>query len=86
MPRATLTTKGQITIPKVVRERLNVDAGDGVLFRELSDGTIVIEAETADLMSLGGSLKSRVKGVSVEDMNDAAVQGALSRYKRSRKK
>lgn len=74
MPRsatATVTSKGQITLPKLVRIKLGVRTGDRVAFREQADGSVVVEAETGDLLSLRGSVKTRVRGVSVEAMNDA---------------
>ncbi|MGI8619006.1 MAG: AbrB/MazE/SpoVT family DNA-binding domain-containing protein [Gemmatimonadaceae bacterium] len=71
MPRAKLTSKGQITVPKPVREALGIHPGDRVNFRVREDGTITVEAETVDLRSLRGVLRPRVRGVSIEDMNDA---------------
>jgi AbrB family looped-hinge helix DNA binding protein len=71
MPAATVTSKGQVTIPKEIRDRLRVRPGDRVTFRERPDGTIVVEAQTVDLLSLVGTLKPRRRGVSVEDMNEA---------------
>jgi antitoxin PrlF len=70
MPTAKLTSKGQITIPKEVREALGLQTGDRLAFRLREDGTVQVEAETVDLMSLRGAVRSRVKGVSVEAMNE----------------
>jgi antitoxin PrlF len=78
VPSATLTSKGQITLPKAIRTRLGVKPGDRVAFREHSDGTIVVEAETVDLMQLRGSIRPPVKGVTVEAMK-AAVRRAATR-------
>lgn len=71
MPTATVTTKGQITLPKEVREALGVEAGDRVAFRIQEDGRFVVEAETVDLMSLRGSVASKRRGVSIDDMSSA---------------
>ena len=57
MAVATVTSKGQITLPKEIRERLGVRAGDRVRFRETADGSVVVEPETGDLMELFGVLK-----------------------------
>lgn len=76
MPKATVTYKGQITLPKAVREQLGVQAGDRVSFREIDGGVIVVEADTFDLMQLRGSIKARRKGVSVEDMDQAILAAA----------
>jgi len=71
MPRAKLTSKGQITIPKPVRDALGINPGDRVNFRVREDGTITVEAETVDLRSLRGVLRPGVRGVSIDDMNAA---------------
>jgi AbrB family looped-hinge helix DNA binding protein len=71
MPSTTLTSKGQVTIPKAVREELGLREGDRVAFRVQEDGTVVVEPETVDVLSLAGVLKPRRKGVSIEDMNEA---------------
>ena len=42
MPRATITSKGQTTLPKEVRTRLGVDAGDQVEYRIAADGTVTV--------------------------------------------
>lgn len=68
MPKATVTYKGQITLPKAVREQLGVRPGDRVSFRATEDGSIVVEADTVDLAALRGAVKSRRKGVTIEDM------------------
>ena len=80
---AKVTSKGQITVPKTVRERLNVGPGDYLVFREEANGTIVVEAATSDIMALAGSVPSKVRGVSLDAMHDAVQQGAAARAKRS---
>ena len=76
MPSATVTTKGQITLPKPIRDRLRLKAGDRVAFREREDGSIVVEAETIDLRELRGSIQTRVRGVTPGDMAAAIRKGA----------
>jgi AbrB family looped-hinge helix DNA binding protein len=56
MPDATLTAKGQTTIPKEIREQLGLEAGDKLTFTTLSDGTVVMRAKTRSLLDLAGSL------------------------------
>lgn len=79
MSAATITSKGQITLPKPIRDRLRVKAGDRVAFREREDGSIVVEAETIDLLELRGSIQPRVRGVSVADMSAAIRRSAAKR-------
>jgi len=71
MPSATLTSKGQITIPKVVRDELGLRVGDRVAFRVLEDGRVIVEPETIDLRDLRGILRPRRTGVTLADMDDA---------------
>ena len=71
MPSATITSKGQITIPKAVRDELGLREGDRVAFRVASDGRVVVEPETIDLLDLEGILKPRRKGVTLADMDEA---------------
>jgi antitoxin PrlF len=79
MPSASVTSKGQITLPKEIRDQLGVKTGDRVAFRQGDDGTIVVEAETTDLLTLKGAIRSRVRGVTVEDMKDAVRKQAAKR-------
>lgn len=79
MSSAKVTTQGQITLPKAVREALGVSAGDRVAFRIRDDGTVLVEAETVDLLGLCGSITSEVRGVTVDDMDDAIRSRAGAR-------
>jgi AbrB family looped-hinge helix DNA binding protein len=70
MPASTLTRKGQLTVPKTIRERLGLHEGDRVEFRVTGEGQVVVEAATVDLRDLRGVLKRRGRTVSVEEMED----------------
>lgn len=74
MATATMTSKGQITIPKVVRERLGLDTGDQIEFVETGDGVFTIVAATRDVRELKGIIPRPAKAVSIEDMNRAAAR------------
>jgi antitoxin PrlF len=78
MAAATLTSKGQITIPQEVRRRLNLDAGDRVEFVELPDGDFLIRPAVQDVRMLKGMLRRPAKPVSLEDMR-AAVRARGAR-------
>ncbi len=56
MDDSTVTSKGQVTIPKQVRERLGVKAGDRVTFTVLPDGVVLMRAKVGSIMELGGVL------------------------------
>jgi AbrB family looped-hinge helix DNA binding protein len=74
---ATVTSKGQITIPVQVRTALGVDAGDRIEFVEVGNGEFNIVAATRSVKELNGILyrKGR-KPVSLEEMNAAIAEGA----------
>ena len=79
MPTAVVTTKGQITIPKPVREGLGVETGDRVEFVELEKGVYTVVAATRDIRDLKGMIPKPAKPVSVEDMTRAARRHATRR-------
>jgi AbrB family looped-hinge helix DNA binding protein len=78
MPSSTITSKGQITLPKVVRDSLGLQVGDRVAFLVRADGIVELRPETVDLNELYGVLKSRRK-VSIEKMNEDIAAAAASR-------
>lgn len=79
MSESRITSKGQVTLPKAVREVLGVEKGDRVAFRIGEDGVVTVEAKTGDLLDLEGILKPRRKGVTLEDMDRAIRDGAAGR-------
>ena len=77
MPTATLTSKGQITLPKKVREQLRVQTGDAVDFVIGADGEIRVRAGSVDVSELRGLLhRPGRRPVSVEQMNKAIRKAA----------
>ena len=80
MATATVTTKGQITIPAEVRQALKVDTGDRVEFVEIEPGRFEFIAATRSVTELKGMFGKAKKIVSIEDMNAAIAQaGAAAR-------
>jgi antitoxin PrlF len=70
MSTATLTSKGQITIPAQVRAELGVNTGDRIEFIEIGEGQFAIVAATRSVKELNGIFRGRVrKPVSIEEMN-----------------
>ena len=80
MTSATITSKGQITIPVRIREALHVSAGDRVEFVEVEPGRFEFIAATRSVTDLKGMFGKAKKIVSIEDMNAAiAARGASAR-------
>ncbi|MPQ86300.1 AbrB/MazE/SpoVT family DNA-binding domain-containing protein [Pseudomonas sp. MAFF 730085] len=80
MATATLTSKGQITIPVQVRTALGLETGDRVEFVEMEDGTFSIIAASNTVHDLKGLIRKPARAVSIEDMNRAiAAQAANAR-------
>jgi AbrB family looped-hinge helix DNA binding protein len=80
MTTATLSSKGQITIPAEVRHDLKVDAGDRVEFIQIAPGRYEFVAATENVTALKGMFGKQTKSVSIEDMNKAiANRGAVAR-------
>jgi AbrB family looped-hinge helix DNA binding protein len=70
---STITSKGQATIPKAIREYLGLDAGDRVKFFVHSNGSVVLLPKKP-VAALRGLLKNGGRVVTVEQMNDAIAE------------
>lgn len=80
MTTATISSKGQITIPAEVRHALHVDTGDRVEFVEIEPGRYEFVAATHSVTELKGMFGKATRTVSIEEMNSAiAAQGASAR-------
>jgi antitoxin PrlF len=81
---SAITSKGQATIPKAVREHLGLKPGDRVKFFLHPDGSVVLLPKLP-ATALRGMLKSR-RRVTIEDMNEAIAAGATEGYPRRRRR
>lgn len=82
MAIATLTSKGQTTIPKKIRDLLGLMPGDKLDFIVEADGRVVLRPATLDVRELRGMMRTKGrKPVSLKDMERAIAEGAM----RSRK-
>ena len=80
MSTATITSKGQITIPVAVRKVLGLQPGDRIEFVETDNGQFNILVATKPVTALKGLIRKPIKPVSIEDMNAAiARQGAANK-------
>jgi AbrB family looped-hinge helix DNA binding protein len=85
MPKSTLTSKGQLTLPKEVRSRLGVAAGDQVEFTILDNGSITVVAARRPASQLYGMLATAsAEPASIEDMDRAIADRAASDDERIR--
>ena len=80
MATATLTSKGQVTIPTAVRAALGIEAGDRIEFVQVVPGRFELVAATQSVTALKGMIKPASSPVTIAAMNEAiAIQGAKAR-------
>lgn len=80
MTTATITSKGQITIPASVREALSVGTGDRVEFVQIEPGQFLFVAANRSVTDLKGMFGKSTRTVSIEEMNRAiAARGSAAR-------
>jgi antitoxin PrlF len=75
MATASVTSKGQITIPIEVRKELGLKTGDRVEFIKRDDGAYALKAKTGSIRTVQGMWKFRGKRVTVAEMNAAIAKG-----------
>jgi AbrB family looped-hinge helix DNA binding protein len=84
MATATITSKGQVTIPRRVRDRLHWKTGDRLEFSVDASGRVLVELAAGDIRDLRGILhRPGQKPVSVAEMNEAIHRHAAEDFLRS---
>lgn len=78
MSTATLTSKGQITIPVDVRNDLHVDVGDRVEFIQIAPGRYEFVAATHEVTALKGMFGKAKRVVSINAMNATIAKRGAS--------
>ncbi|MBX9590403.1 MAG: AbrB/MazE/SpoVT family DNA-binding domain-containing protein [Hyphomonadaceae bacterium] len=83
---AKVTSKGQVTLPVELRDRLGIEPGDRVVFVEQADGSFALRVRSGTLASLRGILRGKVKSPSdkevrgwIDEARSRAVSGAKKR-------
>lgn len=77
MASATVTSKGQITVPVAVRSRMGIRTGDRVEFVLNQNGHFEMIPAKISIQALKGIVSKPEKPVTIEEMNEAiAEQGA----------
>lgn len=79
---ATITSKGQVTVPKEIRQRLGVRAGGKVRF-SVEDGRVTVAAPRSSILDLVGVLPKPKRTVTIEEMNEGIRQAAVNRFLRA---
>lgn len=76
MSSATVTSKGQVTIPVEVRSKLGLRPGSRLAFVATGSGVYEIHVQAASVRDLKGVVRHRSGLVTLEDMNEAIGAGA----------
>ncbi len=80
MSTATMTSKGQITVPAMVRAALGVEAGDRVEFVQIEPWRFELVAATQSVTALKGLVRKPASPVSMTKMNETiAAHGSKAR-------
>jgi len=83
MITGTISSKGQVTVPKKIREFLKVGTHDKIIFIPLEDGRVLMTTKQNPAEALFGMLKHRKlkKSISVEDMKKVVREKRIKRGK-----
>lgn len=82
MSEATVTSKGQITLPKDIRDRLGLRKGDRVRFVVDEDGRVRLLPAKRDISSLVGILPRPGRARSIKEMDEAIAKHVTEKFKR----
>ena len=83
MASSTITSKGQMTIPKPIRDRFRLRAGDRVDF-VVEDNRIVMIPAKLHIRDIVGLLPSPSRAFTIEEMDDAIQEAVAEKYRRKR--
>jgi AbrB family looped-hinge helix DNA binding protein len=81
MATATVTSKGQVTIPLEVRTKLGITAGTRLDFVERADGAYELFAATGSVKDLRGMFARSGPSVTFDEMDDAVAEAIAERYR-----
>ena len=81
MPTATVTSKGQITVPKAVRDDLGLAPGSQVVFARDPDGGYRIERQARSVVRLAGALRYDGPAKTLDEMDQGIAQAVGEGYR-----
>jgi antitoxin PrlF len=82
---ATVTSQGQVTIPKEIRGRLGVSAGGKLRFVLESDDRVVVRPVDLSIRRLFGILGKPPRSATLDEMDEGIRRAAVGRYLRSKR-
>lgn len=77
-----MTSKGQITVPRDVRQKLGLKPGDRVRFLFEADGRVRLMPAKRDISELVGILPKPKRTLSIEEMDDAIARAVAEKFAR----
>jgi AbrB family looped-hinge helix DNA binding protein len=82
MSEATMTSKGQITVPKDIRLKLGLRPGDRIRFLLEADGRVRLMPAKRDISELVGILPKPRRALSIEEMDEAIARAVVEKFAR----
>ena len=84
MATTTLTSKGQLTLPKAMRDELKLKPGDKIDFVKCETGEYIVRPANKDVRELSGFLSHLYKGppVTLEQMDEGIAEYMRKKFKR----
>jgi AbrB family looped-hinge helix DNA binding protein len=83
MPTATVTSKGQITIPAEVRKALRLEPGTKIHFYAGENGEYIFRARTGSIRDLEGCVPKLDHVVTIEEMDEGIADAVAEDFLRS---
>ena len=77
--QATMTSKGQVTFPKPIRDKLHLKPGDRIEFMLEEDGSLRITPVTASVTRLKGMVPKPEAPIGLEAMDEAVARAVMRR-------
>lgn len=79
MSESTISSKGQVTIPKAIRTRMRLKVGDRLRFVVEADGSVRLAAATRDISTLRNILPRPDRRANLQEMQTAIRRRAAKR-------